>query len=299
MKSKTALHPNHPSDLSGRFIPKDSEDELRTIFRQIPDLNRERLSRAQAKGRTNVMLLVGEHVYRDPATGRLILASEAPQQAFVEGWELAGHQIHEQHRSTGNYDRAIRDGARRSRVQQLRAMTGMQQATGRAPREARNERRRGSRRGERSSASSSDDPDPDPEPAERRFCENERCQRDISRRHPLARYCDDACQQQAYRDRCLREVLDEISGTFTSVLSCGCDPQRNVLEPGHCYHCGKPRGIITREWVDDGGVPARSFVATRGLPQRDLRVRPDRELSNKLRATRGRWDKPERREVTA
>lgn len=137
------------------------------------------------------------------------------------------------------------------------------------------------------------------EPPSPRYCENARCEADISHRPVLARYCDDACQQEAWRDRRTTALLDEIVGTFTERLSCGCDPQRNTLEPGHCWQCGKTRGVVTREWVDEKGAPARSFVVTRGLPQRKLKVRPDRELSQKLRKTRGRWDEPAPREEVA
>lgn len=177
-------------------------------------------------------------------------------------------------------------------------------SSGRAPREARNSRRRGSRRGERATASSSDDPDSDPEPAERR-CQNRRCQADISQRHVLAHYCDDACQQQAYRDRQIVEHLDEIEGTVTTAISCHCHPRRGsdaqhkLVKHGHCWKCGRPRGSITRAWVDEVGVPrSRSFVVTRALPDR-WKVRPTRKLSAKLRRTRGRWDMPAPREEVA
>jgi hypothetical protein len=161
MKDETATHPSRAGNLVGRFIPKGSEDELRTVLNRIADLNRARLHRARSAGRTHVVLLGAEHVYRDPDTGQRVPASEAPQRAFVDGWELVGHRIHEQHRRVGNYDRAISDGARRSRVQHLRATT-VTQPTGRAPREARNDRHRGSRRGQRATSSSSDDPEPHP-----------------------------------------------------------------------------------------------------------------------------------------
>jgi hypothetical protein len=144
-----------------------------------------------------------------------------------------------------------------------------------------------------------DDDGESSEPPAPRYCENARCEADISHRPVLARYCDDACQQEAWRDRKTIELLNEIVGTFTERLSCGCDPQRNTLESGHCWQCGKTRGVVTREWVDEKGAPARSFVVTRGLPQRKLKVRPDRELSQKLRKTRGRWDEPAPREEVA
>lgn len=144
----------------------------------------------------------------------------------------------------------------------------------------------------RSSARSGDGGDEGPSdepPPAGRLCENTRCERDISRRHPLARYCDDACQQQALRDRRTLELLDEIVGTIAEGLSCVCDPQRNTLEPGYCHHCGYPRGVVTREWVKEPGPRARVFVATKSLPPHELRVRPDRELSARLRTTRRDW----------
>ena len=112
------------------------------------------------------------------------------------------------------------------------------------------------------------------EPPARRLCENERCRADISHLHSLAHYCDGGCKQEGYRDRCTRAVLDEKTGTVTSVLSCVCDPQRNTLEPAHCHQCGKPRGIITRGWVDENGVSARVAVVTRqvGLKRRNPRL---------------------------
>jgi hypothetical protein len=156
--------------------------------------------------------------------------------------------------------------------------------SGRAPREARNGRRRGSRRGERATSSSSDDPD-DPEPPERRLCENTRCERDISHRPALARYCDDACQQEAYRDRRTIELLDEMSGTIAKGLSCICEPQHNLIEHDHCLKCSYPRGVVTRGWVTDPAPSTRSFVVTPARAE-SWRLRPDRELAAKLRRTR-------------
>ena len=164
-------------------------------------------------------------------------------------------------------------------------------STGRAPREARNARQRGSRRGARSTSSSSDDPGPDPEPPERRLCQNARCAADISHLHSLREFCDNACKQAAYRDRLTHEHLDELVGTVAAV-SCRCAPKGMLVVGGVCFACGRPRGLVTRAWLDDEGVPARSFVATPARAD-TWRTRPDRKLSAKLRHTRGRWDEPE------
>ena len=73
------------------------------------------------------------------------------------------------------------------------------------------------------------------------------------------------------------------------VQSCDCKPQHNVVEHGHCLKCGYTRGVLTRAWVDDQGVAARSFVSTRGRERRDFPVRPNRKLSAKLRATKNEY----------
>jgi hypothetical protein len=146
-------------------------------------------------------------------------------------------------------------------------------------------RKRSLSRSSSRSADSGDDSDSS-EPPERRFCENERCQADITHLGTLARYCDNACKQQAWRDRRLVELLDEMVGTIEWRLSCKCQPKRNMLEPGHCHQCGYPRGVVTLGWVRERGPRAQSFVSTRGLPPRELRIRPDRALAAKLRRTR-------------
>ena len=126
-------------------------------------------------------------------------------------------------------------------------------STGRAPREASNARHRGSRRGERSTSSSSDDPGPDPEPPARRLCGNQRCQADISHLHTLAEFCDNrgACKQQAYRDRLTAQHLDEVAGTPAVGVSCRCAPAGHIVIGGVCFHCGRPRGTVTRGWLGD------------------------------------------------
>ena len=144
-------------------------------------------------------------------------------------------------------------------------------SSGRAPREATNARQRGSRRGERSTSSSSDDPGPDPEPPERRLCENKRCEADITHRPALARYCDDACQQEAYRDRLTHEHLDELNGTVAVGISCKCAPKGHLVIGGMCFSCGHPRGVVTRGWLDDN-MRARSFVSSRAPARRNPRL---------------------------
>ena len=147
----------------------------------------------------------------------------------------------------------------------------------------------------RASSPSRAGPDADPdesEPAERRLCENKRCERDISHRPSLSRYCNDACQQEAWRDRRTIAYLDEKVGTIAEGLSCTCAPRHGDTEPhslvehGHCTKCGYTRGVLTRAWVDDKGVGARPFVSTRGRQRQDFPVRPNRKLSAKLRATK-------------
>jgi hypothetical protein len=144
-------------------------------------------------------------------------------------------------------------------------------STGRAPREARNDHRRGSRRGGRATSSSSDDPDPEPEPAERR-CENQRCSADVSHLHSLRRYCDDACQQQAYRDRHLVDQLETLAGTTTFRISCRCRPRGEFVVENICFACGRPRGPVTLKWERDPAPPARSFVNAHAPKRRNLRL---------------------------
>jgi hypothetical protein len=155
-----------------------------------------------------------------------------------------------------------------------RPTTPVNPMNGRAPREARNQRRRGSRRGERSSSSSSDDPDPDPEPAERRLCQNKRCQTDISHLRPDARYCDNngACKQAAWRDRQTIKRLDDLEGTVTFGVSCKCRPKHGLVIGGVCLPCGRPRGSVTLEWERDPAPQARSFVTTHALKRRNSRL---------------------------
>lgn len=305
MKSKMAKSLSHASDPIGRFIPKGSEDELRTGLNQLADLNRARLNRARSAGRTHAVLLGAEHVYRDPDTGQLVPASEAPQRAFVDGWELVGHRVHEQHRTVGNYDRAISDGARRSRVQQLRATT-VTQPTGRAPREARNDRHRGSRRGESATSSSSDDPEP--EPPGTRPCA---CGCGLPRRRG-DHYAADDCRKRHARERKRRQRARDRASTERHVerrvdlgaelalpRSCdnGCGTEAIYLDPEGdvvCWACGRPRGRVTVRAVNGYDTRVRDLrrlmeadVATvRRPPPRPWRTRPNRSEAAQLRKTR-------------
>jgi hypothetical protein len=143
----------------------------------------------------------------------------------------------------------------------------------RAPREARNDRPGGSRRSSvrRSSERSGDSGDPDEEPA--RVCANARCRADISHLHPLAEFCDNrgACKQQAYRDRLTHKHLEELVGTVAHDLACGCNPKGHLVIGGVCFHCGRPRGGVTRAWLDDG-LRARPFVSSRAPARRNPRL---------------------------
>jgi hypothetical protein len=183
-------------------------------------------------------------------------ADELRREAFAEHGFVVGHV-------TGRTSRSVHATPRES--------------SGRT-----NGRVRGSRRGTRSTSSSSDDPGPDPEPPERRLCQNKRCGDDISHLHTLREFCDDACKQQAYRDRLIVEHLDELVGTFAADrLSCRCVPKRHLVIGGVCFTCGRPRGEITRDWLDDD-MRARSFVSSRAPARRkprygDRKRKPVRE----------------------
>lgn len=151
-----------------------------------------------------------------------------------------------------------------------RATTPVSSTNGRAPREARNQRRRGSKRGERSKSSSSDDPEPEPE----RRCENPRCGADISHLRSDARYCENggACKQQAYRERLTIKKLDDLAGTVTTELSCECEPKHGLVDEGVCHPCGRPRGPVTLRWEYDPAPPSRSFVITSAPKRRNPRL---------------------------
>lgn len=276
MKGKTARCPGRAANPLGQFIPKGSDDELRILLRELADLSRDALNRARAGGRRYFTLLGMEHVYRDPDTGEHVPASEAPQRAFEDGWELVGYRVVANRRRCENFDRAIRHGARRSRVQRARGI-GVTQATGREPRETRNGRRRGSRRGERATSSSSDDPGPsEPEPHSeqpptRRLCQF--CNRDIPPdRSSRARYCSDRHadrdrqRRKRQRDRAraqlprvpttadFRRMLEldaETSEKLRQVSVCRCDGSHLELEPGECFRCGHwlPREIVGGAWL--------------------------------------------------
>jgi hypothetical protein len=153
--------------------------------------------------------------------------------------------------------------------------------TGRTPTTARareshgstNGRVRGSRRtNSRPNAPPSSDDPSEPPPPEGRLCENKRCEADISHLRKDAKYCDNdnVWKQQAYRDRQTVEHLDELVGTVAVGLSCTCSPKRNVVVGGVCFHCGHPRGAVTRDWLDDD-MRARSFVSSHAPKRRNPR----------------------------
>lgn len=127
------------------------------------------------------------------------------------------------------------------------------------PRERREHRSPGPSR-----AGPDDDDGPSSGPAERRLCENTRCEKDISQRHPAAHYCNDACQQQAYRDRQRDAHLDELVGTTTWEFSCKHDDDHEVphgwAPDGVCFKCGRVRGAVTRGWLGDGPSEHGSVV---------------------------------------
>jgi hypothetical protein len=123
-----------------------------------------------------------------------------------------------------------------------------------------------------SRAGPSDDEGPSDEPPPAgRLCENTRCEKDISHRPGLALYCNDACQQAAWRDRLTVAHLDELVGTVATGLSCKCSPKRNIVIGGMCFHCGRQRGVVTRAWLDDD-MRARSFVSSRAPARRNPRL---------------------------
>ena len=123
------------------------------------------------------------------------------------------------------------------------------------------------------------EPEPPPRP-----CQNPRCEADLSHR-PKADYCDSACKQAAYRHRRTIEHLDELVGTSAADLSCGCNPRGHFVIGGVCFHCGRPRGEVTRAWLDDD-LRARSFVSSRAPARRNPRLgdrkrKPIREFVDK------------------
>jgi len=118
-----------------------------------------------------------------------------------------------------------------------------------APRERRN------RRASSPSRAGPDDDSESSEPAERRFCQNKRCEADISHLPQKAYHCDNggACKQAAYRDRLTTQHLDNLVGTISDEVSCHCDPTGHLVIGGVCFTCGKPRGVVTRAWLTDDG----------------------------------------------
>jgi hypothetical protein len=119
-----------------------------------------------------------------------------------------------------------------------------------APRERRD------RRAASPSRAGPDDDSESSEPPERRLCGNKRCEADISHLHPERDHCDNACKQAAYRDRQALKRLNEFVGTVADRLSCSCFPKRHLVHGGVCFSCGKPRGVVTRGWLEDEAVAA-------------------------------------------
>lgn len=143
----------------GEFVPAGNPDRLRALHQRIADLNRARLTRARAEGRSTFGLLGTDQVYRHPDDdGRPVSHEELTGEQLSRA-ELAGFVVTERPKHVERYDRAILDGRRRSRVQ-LRRVNTPATVTGRAPRMSTNGRRRGSRRtGSGSRAGPDDDPD--------------------------------------------------------------------------------------------------------------------------------------------
>jgi hypothetical protein len=288
VKNQTAPQAEVPTGTYAEFIPAGDTDRLQAVQRRDAEKNHKRLGRVRARGGERFILLGTEHVYVDRASGRHVPASEAPAEAFVEGWELAGFLVHSRRRNVDHFDPTIRDPKRLARTRELRAARELRVARerGRAPREARNDRRRGSRRGERATASSSDDPDP--EPAARPCA----CGCGRPRRPELPRpardYFSDECGRRHARDRQAKSrhtkrarVLAERPGVdrhrrdpyeqlapheFEALRKrvnegCGCNGSRLLVDsPDHCSACGHetvPPQIATH---GDRGEPARTFV---------------------------------------
>jgi hypothetical protein len=194
------------------------------------------------------------------------------ERVAVSGWdeekvEQAARLTARAFRATPPEERRRLEG-RRLTVKDCRRLAKRAAPRSRESRPAPSRKRSLSRSSSRS-ADSGDDSDSSELPP-RRYCENERCEADITHLGPLARYCDDggACKQQAYRDRRLVELLDEMVGTIEWRLSCKCQPKRNTLEPGHCHQCGYPRGVVTREWVTDQAPRSRQLVVLGSMPHK-------------------------------
>jgi hypothetical protein len=179
-------------------------------------------------------------------------------------------------------------------------------AAGHAPREARNDRRRGSRRGERSRSSSRDDPDPEPS----RVC-GCGCGEGISHLRPQALYLNETHRKRAQRarDRHDPERVLERTAAPGKQRRCRCRGQAAYPYDHRwiCCACGRPKAglysevngrLATREVLDILAEEARRGAHTPALA-REWRTRPTRELSAQLRKPRGRWDQPAPEEVVA
>src|SRR5215217_3424180 len=132
------------------------------------------------------------------------------------------------------------------------AMNGKPAGTA-APRERRDRRAASPSRAGPKSSDESESSEP-PQPGRR--CENARCEADLSHLHVSRRFCSNACRQAAYRDRQTLEQLDELVGTVAERLSCSCFPKRHLVDGGVCFSCGKPRGAVTRGWLEHEAVAA-------------------------------------------
>ena len=173
-------------------------------------------------------------------------------------------------------------------------------ATGRAPREARNDRRRGSRRGQRAPSSSSDDPDPAscacgcgrPRTAGLRYYSDE-CRKADQRARKRKQRAHDRANPDAAADRVAQHAVEHHA---FDEIRCGCEPgdaipSLSVDGDAECAKCGR--------WLLKPVMPVNGFDSiARLMEQRDLwaprqrraleewRARPPRQLSVKLRQTR-------------
>jgi hypothetical protein len=164
--SSAGTLPSDERSLSGHFIPRD--EYTSAVPSQLAHLSRESLNRARAERRKHFTLYRLEHVYRNPDTGELVDARDAPQRAFIEVWELAGHRVHGERRSLARQE-SIFKRAREVRIERIRgrrapgARPNLAADAGHAPREGFCTRSKGSRRSTaKSSGGSESDPDEPP-----------------------------------------------------------------------------------------------------------------------------------------
>ena len=159
-------------------------------------------------------------------------------------------------------------------------------ATGRAPREARNDRHRGSRRTTGSGSTSSGEDDPEPEPPGARLCAE--CGQPVepnSRGRPRE-YCK-GCSTPAARKRREREndrqhperVVEREGEIWSLAPECSCGSE--AAEPDYvlgyyrCIPCGlkrpEPEARLLDYRAGKNPLPARSFVPAHGLKKRNPR----------------------------